>query len=74
MLLKYSIVMTSSIALLTKVKNGSGGIIFKWLINLYTSIRSPLCLLIDSLVLIAISKCKTMHVLAGLPLTVILTS
>ena len=73
MLLKYSIVMTSS-STVNKSKNGSGGIIFKWLINLYTSIRSPLCLLIGSLVLIAISKCKTMHVLAGLPLTVILTS
>ena len=43
MLLEYSIVMTSSNTI-SKGENGSGETLFRWLINLYTSIRSPLCL------------------------------
>ena len=32
------------VKLLARVKNGSGETLFRWLINLYTSIRFPLCL------------------------------
>ena len=43
MLLEYSIVITSSNTI-SKGENGSAETLFRWLINLYTPIRSPLCL------------------------------